>query len=81
MHTHFKDAGPCTGHNVTRSSVPLKQFAWFTMATRWQPADFVGIGFAESIAVALEKRFLEIAAGNGHWFTAQPDPGLRRRAR
>jgi propionate CoA-transferase len=34
---------------------------------------FVGIGFAEGVAVALEERFLAEAS------TARPDPGLRRR--
>jgi propionate CoA-transferase len=38
---------------------------------------FVGIGFAESVAIALEQRFLEAEGGAGG--PRGPDPGLRRR--
>ena len=40
---------------------------------------FVGIGFAEGIAVALEERFLAAQAETGRR-AARPDAGLRRRA-
>ena len=40
---------------------------------------FVGIGFAENIAVALEERFVEAAKENPHALgqSARPDAGLR----
>ena len=46
-------------------------------------AGFVGIGFAENIAVALEQRFLDRRAGRSrrHRQPARPDARLRRRAR
>jgi propionate CoA-transferase len=43
---------------------------------------FVGIGFAENIAIALEERFLAGASEdpNGRRAAARPDPGVRGRA-
>jgi propionate CoA-transferase len=64
MHTHFKDAGPCGAQrNKVVSAVEAVRLVHDgdTLAT----GGFVGIGFAESIAVALEKRFLEIQQETG----------------
>ena len=64
MHTHFNDAGP---HGAQRNKVVSAAEAvrlvhdGDTLAT----GGFVGIGFAETIAVALEKRVLEIQQETG----------------
>jgi len=59
MHTHFKDAGPqgAQRNKVVSAAEAVRLIHdGDTLAT----GGFVGIGFAETVAVALEKRFLEI---------------------